>query len=231
MKILHAIKTGFSRTLKAWKGIMIFWFILFLTVSLLVVPLNASFKSGLGNSMITEKLVKGINIDVLGDLGTNLHSMLSSLSSGIMMLSVVAVLLNIFITGGLFDSIRKDSVKFSSDNFFRASAKNFWSYLQITFIHYFIIIALIIIIVIIPVSEAAGSESTPEGMAFRIFVISGTVFIMAMSIVFLAADYSRAWQACQTHHAGFKALKFGFSHTFRTFLSSFPLMFFMLAYR
>jgi hypothetical protein len=228
MKILQAINTGFYRTVRTWKGIIIFWAISYLTVSLLVVPLKASFKSALGNSMITEKLVKGIDIDVLGDLGTNLHSMVSFLSAGTIMLSLAAVFLNIFITGGLFDSVKNGTERFIPENFFRASAKNFWSYLIITLVSYFIIIALIIIIVVIPVSVAANAESAPEGMAFRIFVVSMSVFMFAMLVILLVADYSRAWQASRTRNDGFRALGFGFSRTFTTFSASVPLMLIML---
>ena len=228
MMIIQAMKTGFSRTVRTWKEIIIFWAISFLTVSLLVVPLKASLKSALGNSMINEKLVKGIDIDVLGDLGTNLHSMVSFLSAGTIMLSLAAVFLNIFFTGGLFDSVKNGSERLLPENFFRASAKNFWSYLIITFMLYLIIIALIIIIVAIPVSIAANAESAPEGMAFRIFVVCMSVFMFAMLVIMLVADYSRAWQASRTRNDGFKALGFGFSQTFRTFSASVPLMLIML---
>ena len=78
-------------------------------VSLLVVPLKASLNAAFGKSMVTEKLMKGINFDVLGDLGTNLHSIGSSLFAGIILLSLSAILVNIFIAGGLFDSVKKDS--------------------------------------------------------------------------------------------------------------------------
>ncbi len=231
MKLLIAIKSGFSRSAMAWKGILIFWAVSFLTVSLIVVPLKASLKAALGNSMITEKLVKGINVDVLGDLGTNLHSMMSSLSAGIIILTLTALLLNIFITGGLFFSVKKDSGRLIPENFFREAAKNFWPYLVITLILNIIAIALIIIIVVIPVTITGKSESAPEGMAFSVFVVCMSVFILAMSVILLVADYSRAWQASRAQNSGFKALGFGFSMTFRTFLSSFPLMLIILAFQ
>jgi hypothetical protein len=228
MKLLLAIKTGFSRSVKSWKGILIFWVVAFFSVSLIVAPLKAGLKSSLDSSMITEKLVKGIDIDVLGDLGINLHSMYSSLTAGLVILSLVAVLFNIFITGGLFDSVKNGSAGFFPENFFRASAKNFWSYTVITLMLYLIIIALIVVIVVIPVSVANNADSAPEGMVFRILVICMSAFMLAMTIILLVGDYARAWQAARSQSAGFKALGFGFRQTFRTYLSSFPLMLIML---
>lgn len=228
MKIIIAIRSGLSGSLKVWKGIFIYWIISLLMVSFIVVPLKASLLSALGNSMITEKLEKGINIDVLGDLGTNLHSMASSLFSGIILLTLAAVFINAFIAGGLFDSLRNNSGRFIPENFFRAAAKNFWSCLIINLSLCLIVISLIFVVIIIPVLLAANSDSWPEGTAFLVFDISFVIFLIALSLTYLIADYSRAWQASQIRNAGFKALGFGFRLTFGTFLSSFPLVLIMM---
>jgi hypothetical protein len=231
MKIILAIKSGLFRALKAWKGILIFWFISLIMVSFLTFPLKASLNAVFGNSMVIEKLVNGINVDVLGDMGSNLHSIISSLFSGILILSLVSLLINAFITGGLFDSLRRGSERFTTENFFRTSAKNFWSFVIITAILYLIIIFLIVIVIIIPVSIAGTSESAPEGIVFRTLSISCPVFLAAMSVIFLVADYARAWQASRIQNECFKALGFGFSQTFRHFFSSLTLMILMFLFQ
>jgi hypothetical protein len=228
MKILSAIKSGFFRALKTWNGILISWFISLLMVSFLVVPLKASLMASFGNSMVTEKLMHGINIDVLGDLGINLHSIVSSLFSGILLLAGVAIILNAFITGGLFDSLKNHSERVTSENFFRASAKNFWSFLVISALLYLIVICLIVILIALPVSIAARAESSREGIVFRTLVVSCIIFLLTLSIIFLVADYARACQVSWSQNAYFKVLGYGFRQSFRTFFSSFPLMIIML---
>jgi hypothetical protein len=228
MRIILALKTGLSRSVRAWKGILVSWFISLTMVSLLTVPLKAGLNAAFGKSMVTEKLMKGINFDVLGDLGINLHSIGSSLFAGIILLSLSAIMVNIFIAGGLFDSVRKDSDRATAGNFFSGSAKNFWPFLIISAILYLIVIVLILIVIVVPVSIAGNSESAPEGIVFRILAVSCSVFLAAISIILLVADYARAWQASRMHTESFRALGFGFSQTFRSFLHSFGLIIILL---
>jgi hypothetical protein len=150
------------------------------------------------------------------------------LFSGILLLSLVSIITNSFITGGLFDSVRSGNDKHGHENFFRASGKNFWPFLLVSIILYIILVCLIILIIVVPVSVAANAESAPEGILFRILAVSILVFIIAASIIFLVADYARAWQAARLKNAGFKALGFGFSMTFSTFLTSLGLMILLL---
>ena len=70
MKIFKSLASGFCRTLKAWKGILLIWFGSLLMVSLVALPLKGFLKSALGGSMITERLKDGIDIEVLGDIGS-----------------------------------------------------------------------------------------------------------------------------------------------------------------
>jgi hypothetical protein len=156
MKIFLAIKSGFIRLVAAWKGILVFWFISLAMVSMIVVPLKAGLNTAFGSSMVTEKLLKGINPDVLGDLGKNMSSFSSSLFSGFIILSLLSILVNAFITGGLFDALKKRTEKVRSENFFSASAKNFRPFLLISVILFMILIFLLIIVIVIPVLQVSS---------------------------------------------------------------------------
>ena len=148
-----------------------------------------------------------------------------------MLLAIVAILTDSFITGGLFDSVRSGNDSFSRENFFSASGKNFWPFLQVSSVLYLILVGLIVLVIVVPASVAANAESAPEGIIFRIIAVSCLVFIVAASIIFLVADYARAWQAARPQNAGFKALGFGFSRTFSTFTTSLGLMILLLIFQ
>jgi len=72
------------------------------------------------------------------------------------------------------------------------------------------------------------AEVSSEGAAFRTGIIATSIFLLFLPILLLVADYARAWQASHEKNACFKAINFGFSRTFRTFFSSYPLMVILL---
>jgi hypothetical protein len=224
MKIFKALASGFCRTLKAWKGIVLIWFGSLLTVSLVAVPMKSFLKSGFGGSMITERLKDGIDVEVLGDLGSGFRNLLASLPSVILLLILTGIVLYAFLAGGIFDVLKGSSQKFSGSSFFKACAKNFWSFLVISIIVSTIILVLFILIFVLPVSFVAQSGSGSEKAPFITAIISGVVLMVVSLIFVLVADYARTWQAGNDKPDCFKAIGFGFNRTFGTFLSSFPVI-------
>jgi hypothetical protein len=228
MKVLIAVKIAVFRSLKSWKGILIIWFLSLLLVSLLALPVRGSLNSGFGSSMITERLIDGIDFEVFSDLGEALTSLISYLSSGFFLLLVVGFLLNIFLSGGLFNSLKGSSGKFSTGEFFRASAKYFWSFLVILSVISIIVVVLAFLVVGVPMSLVGNADVPKEGALLKTFILFSSVFILLLILLLLVADYARAWQVAEERNACFKAIGFGFRQTFRTFRSSYLLMLILL---
>jgi hypothetical protein len=224
MKIFKAIGSGFIRSIKVWKGILIVWFITLLLVSLFAIPMKATLKTGIGFSMITEKMKDGLNIEVLGDLGPYFKSLRADLVSGFLFLTFIGIFLNAFLAGGLFDSIKTPARKFSASEFFRASARNFWTFLIISLIIIAIIFTLAFFIVVIPVRSLIRNETVSEAAPYIVAFITIPILAVLKMIFVLVADFARAWQVRNEKQACFKALGFGFCRTFKKFLSSFPMM-------
>jgi hypothetical protein len=228
MNFLFTIKTSAVRTLKSLQGVVIIWFISLLLVSMIVLPLKGTLISGLGTSMITEKLSDGLNIDVFADLGSTLKNLSFSFSRGVCILILTGFILNTFLTGGLFDSLKGSSGKFSAGEFFRASAKNFWSFLIISLVLCFIVLFLAVLIIAVPVDIVNQAAPTSDGVVLTTGIVAIPVFLLASAIILLIADYARAWQVSEERNSGFRALRFGFKQTFRRFLSSYPIMIIVL---
>ena len=224
MKIFRALKSGIARALKAWKGILIVWLCYLLLVLLIAIPAKNALNSGFGHSMLAEKLSNGFSPDVFGDLGQLLKPVISWFSSGLIMIIMLSIIMNSFLSGGLFYSLKGTSVKFSSAEFFRASARYFWSILVITLIINIMLPILALFIVGLPVSLAMQSNSGLGPVPFIINVIALAVVFLVLMTLLLVADYARSWQVATEEPACFRALGFGFDRTFRTYLSSFPMM-------
>ena len=228
MKIFIAFKTAAKRSLRSWKGILIIWFFSLLLVSLLAIPMKSALNSGFSSSMITEKLNDGINLEVFSDLGGALKSIISFFSSGFFLLLIAGFIINAFLSGGLFSCLKGSSGKFSAEEFFRASAVNFWSFLVILLIISSIIFLLAIVVIVLPMTLVSNSEIPQEGSLFRTFIIVAPVYSILLALLLLVADYARAWQVSKEQNACFKAVGYGFARSFKTFLSSFPLMILVL---
>jgi hypothetical protein len=224
MKTAIVFKSALYRSLKLWKGVLIIWFSSLLLTGMVAIPVKAAFKTAFGQSMITEKLSEGYNIEVFADLGSALKSMTSFFSAGLLMIIFSAFLLNSFFSGGLFDRLKESSGKFNAGEFFSASSGNFWSFLVISLIISMIVLLISLFILILPLSIAAQGENYPEGIMIKTALIVFTVFFLLLTFLLLVADYARAWQVTRNGNQCFKAIGFGFAQTFRTFLSSYPMM-------
>jgi hypothetical protein len=229
MKIINAIISGLKRALDSWKGILIIWFVSLVLVSLVVLPMKSVMKAGLGTSMITEKFAEGFNVEAFSDMGATATSLIRSLSSGLLLLVVLGVIVNAFLSGGLFSMLKRTGRASGAAGFFSASAKYFWSFLVITLIVSVIIVTLVMFIIVIPVSLVSQSDATAESTPYILGLILSIVFILLLMILLLVADYARAWQVANEKRACFKALGFGFGRTFSKFLSSFPMMILLVA--
>jgi hypothetical protein len=227
MNIVLSIRTGFVRALRSWRVVLIDWILTFSIVILVALPLRTALNSWLGSSMITERLANGINFDVIADLGTNFTALISMFSIGFFLVIFIGLLINVFITGGLFNCMKGTNGKFSSSIFFSGAISNFWSYFVIMLIISIIILVVGFLVIVIPILIAGGSGSI-EGSKLRAFIRFGSIFLLILPLFLLIADYSRAWQVAREKSSCFKAIGFGFSQTFRTFLSSYPMMILIL---
>jgi hypothetical protein len=229
MKIFSSLITGFYRAIKSFRGILIVWLTMFLLLVVFIYPLRGSLNSAFGNSMITEKLAHGIDIEVFADLGPALQSLLSFITSGFILIFFIGFVINAFLTAGLFGSVRKGNSKFSAQEFFRAGSKNFWSFLIITLIITLITYFFSGIIIGVPMMIIAGMETISEKTQYSVVIASIVILLLILPVFFLVADYARAWKASHEDESCFSAIGFGFSNTFSKFWSSYIMMLLLIA--
>jgi hypothetical protein len=226
MSITNHIISGAVRSVRSWKWILITWFITLILVATVVYPFRSGISEILGSSMITEKLSNGLNIDVLANSGTGLSLLVSILTSGIIIVILVSFLLNIFLSGGFFDTLRRKESDIRARGFFGASSSNFWSFLVISLLARLMINLISFLLIGLPLiilaTGGAGSDVP------KILMITGSIFFVILPVFLLITDYARAWQAASPKKDAIRALGNGFRYTFRYFFSSWLMMFFIL---
>jgi len=224
MKISTSLGTGFRRTLKTKKSILIAWFCILILVLVFAFPLRSSLRSAFGSSMITEKFTDGMNIEAFTDLGPAFKSLMSFFTAGFLFTFLAGFLLNAFLTAGLFGSVKKDDMKFSSREFFSSAAGNFPGFLLISLILSLIIDALFLLIIVLPAGIASVSETISDSNIFIILVIAGTIYLLILPVMFLVVDYARAFKTAREDASLFGAIGKGFSFTFSNFRKSYGMM-------
>ncbi|NSW94091.1 MAG: hypothetical protein HPY62_05200 [Bacteroidales bacterium] len=221
MKIINFLNTGISRAVKSWKGILIIWIFSLILAGFISFPLSSVLKRSFGNSMVTERLMDGLDVEVFADLGSNLSAFLFP---GLFFVFLIGFILTSFLNGGLFDSFREDAGEFSVSAFLSSGARNFWSFLLIAIIIRMIIYFTGVLFVGIPLILLLMENSTPGNSPLIILIITSSLYFVMLPVLLLVADYARAGKAANPGWSGFKALGFGFSKTFDRFGNSYLMM-------
>lgn len=224
MNIFNSLRTGFLRSLKCWKGILIVWFSYLVLASFLAVPLSSTLKSSFGQSMITDHLRNGLDIEVFADPGANIRTILSFISPGLLFTVLIGFLLTAFLNGGLFHSLRRESRKFSTSEFFKSGAKYFWSFLTISILIRLLLYLFGAIFVGIPAVILLQVKDLSGNTAMIILFITIALYLLMLPVIFLVADYARAWQVTKSGTKCIKAIGFGFRKAFSKFRESYLLM-------
>ncbi len=231
MRCIIATGTGLSRAAKAWKPLILTWFIYFLMGSLLVLPLKATVRNALSDSSITEKLSGGIDPDVMTDLLESLPGLSTVFFKGLFLLIITGIIINGFITGGLFSSLRKAGNPGSLPEFFSASSKFFWKFTGLSLIIGLIAILAFLFLVMLPVGIIVNLSNSPDKTGFIFSIVFGGIYLVILGMLLLVADYSRAALVAGSVSSFFGALGFGFSETSRSFFPSLGLILLMMAFQ
>jgi len=219
MKILLHLLSGLVRSIRCWKWIFVIWIWNLLLVTLLTFPLKSAVNISLGSSMIRERLTEGYFLDVLSNSGFDLKTILSFFFSGLFLVLFAGVILNIFFAGGLFNTLREDGMRRKAADFLGSAGANFWSFLIISVIVFFILFFLSGIIIGIPSLIALSSKS--DFVFTMTAKISAILLLVLWPLVILIADYSRIWQVSSGEKNGLRAIVKGFSLLFKNLLRSY----------
>lgn len=224
MKIIHALKTGFQRSVRSWKAALIITLALLLLISFFTIPFGSVLKSSFGSSAAQDELINNFNFDIITDLSNNLKNFGSFFSSGILLLIFTGMIVFTFFSGGLFTFVKCDPGKFSVAQFFRASAEYFWPFLGISIIVGLLTGFISFFLTGIIIGIMFAGDAVSDSVTRIIGIISLMILASVISVLFLVADFSRAHYSAGKGLKVFKSIGFGFKMTFISFFPSVPMM-------
>jgi hypothetical protein len=223
MAFIRTLKKGAAAAVSSYKLLIMVWLTSLLMIIIVAMPLKSALKNIFGNSLAVERLTGGFDAGLNGDMGDAFKQLLSSATTGGLLLVVAGFLLYTFFAGGLFTRFTTAYGEIKVSSFMKASAYNFIPFLKVSLLICLIIAAYTLIIVGVPaliiVTSAAGSM--PNAHFMIIFYI---IWVLGMPVWLLTADYSRRWIAATGSKKVFRALRQAFKILQRRFWFSFSVM-------
>ena len=220
MNIIRILKKGAAETASSYKLLLTVWIITLVMIMFVALPLRSSFRTVFGNSMAMEKLSDGFDMGLAGDMGRAFGQLMSSATTGGLLLLLAGFLLYAFFAGGLFTRFTTAWGGLKVSAFLKASAHNFIPILLIALLMGLIIGVYTALIFGIPigVSLAFSDGLSPlSGLLKVLFVI----WILGLPVWLFAADASRRWIAATGSRKVFRALREGFRNLRKSFWISY----------
>ncbi len=220
MDFIRTLKKGAGEAASSYKLLLTVWVITLVMILFVALPLRSSFKSVFGDSMAIEKLSDGFDVGLVGDMGKAFGQLISSATTGGLLLVLAGFLLYTFFAGGLFTRFTTAWGGLKVPAFMKASAHNFVTFLGIALIMCLIIGVYTVLIIGIPTGVMlAVSENSPRmsGLMTIFYVLWG----LGLPVWLFVTDYSRRWVAATGSRKVFRALGEGFRALKKRFWASY----------
>ncbi|MFO7575002.1 MAG: hypothetical protein R6W67_07575 [Bacteroidales bacterium] len=210
MKSLSVYYDGYLKSVRSFRSIVLLWIISLAGSMLIVAPLERNIGRLLDGSMASELLYDGFNIDVFADLMYAVMPAMASFSISFILVTVIVFLANTFVTAGLFRILagsRKKQYKWKT--FLMGADRGFTGFLFVAIIAGVSIVLLLLILAGVPlaIASAAGAGYT---LIVIIVTVAALLFIFALPVVLLTADYARAMLTADKYLGPWKAITRGF---------------------
>jgi len=221
MRLISTLLSGFQKTLRSGKFILLTWSVTFLLGALFAFPLKAGIKGAIGKSLILDRIKDGFIIDVFADMGRDFSIITIMGLSGFLLVVFAGFMINAFLTRGIFGVLRYNTTSAGFSDFFAHSAKNYWSFLGISVLLRLATMILMLILLYIPLSALGPGRSLNHGTVVTTSVVAGICFLFIIPVFIQASDYARAWLVVHPATSFMKSLAKGFSLAFNRFFISY----------
>jgi hypothetical protein len=225
MTIRKAYVEGIRKTNRSFLMVVVLFGVNFLLAGIVAMVFRSVVATSFGNSLAPLKLVRDFDFTVYMDFITKNQGKLSAVYALIIWFIGLSNLLSVFFDGGIIASVQGDGERFRFQSFCASCGEFFGQFLRLFIIVVIVILisgSVMIFLSGIVFSAVVGSGAT-EIQLLRGFAVAFVVFLLPLSILFLASDYARVITVVEHERRMFHAFWRGLQFIFRKLFSVFTI--------
>jgi hypothetical protein len=227
MMLFTLYRRGGIKTLRATPTIAILWIVILAGSVIVVSPLQKGLGQVIGNSMTTELLYEGFELEFVGEL---IDALVPVLISKFWLVSIAVILVylaGVFVTAGIFRVVYSIRRPFRKGLFFMGADRGFTGYLLISLLTGLLVLLISLVLFILPLIIAMAMGAAMP--LLKSIALSGVLLvILLLPFLMAAGDYARVNLVADKWEYPLNALKNGFvfvkSNTVQVYLILIPFL-------
>jgi len=230
MNILSAYSKGFGHAIRYPRMLLIIYAVNLIISLLVALPMKDVLNHTAGNSMMLTNLVKTYDSAALSDVTQASDMALSALRSQVLWAGFIYLLINIFFTGGILQTVSNRT--FTVGTFFSGCGRNFFRFFFLGLV-FLAVHAFFFALVAIPtgfvLKAMSQNPNFNELVVYKVLTVAGAVYLFFLAYVFMANDYSKSFLVYRNSSNVVKAYSQGFRFVNRHFTKTYLLLLFLIA--
>jgi hypothetical protein len=230
MNVILAFTTGIKRATSEFRMVLLLYVVNVLAVLGLALAFRSVLVEGFGATLATSSLMSEMNYTVLQELLREHWEELGLVLRQVIWFSIIYMLVNTILAGGIIARIREQESGFSLREYFAGCGTYFFRFFRLflIFVILLIILAPVWAIVLGVLFDVLTANATSEVAWFISFFVMVVLFLLPIMIVILIADYAKISTVLSNTHSmlrtAWRAVKF----VFRNFITVISLQLLML---
>ncbi|MCX6121278.1 MAG: hypothetical protein NTX44_06625 [Ignavibacteriales bacterium] len=225
MTIQKACVEGIRQTNRSFLVVLLLFGVNFLFAGIIAMLFRSVVSTTFGNSLAPLKLVHDFDFTVYIDFITKNQGKLSAVYALITWFVVLNNFLSMFFDGGIIASVQSDTERFRFQSFCASCGEYFGRFMRLFCIVVPVMLVSGFVMIFLSgfVSSALVGSGETEIQLLRGFVIAAVIFLLPMSILFLASDYARVITVVENERRMLRAFWHGLRFVLRNLFKVFTL--------
>ena len=229
MNIINYYITGFKQSAALIKMILLIYLVNLILGLLVALPFLHAIKAGFGSSMLPAVLLKGFDFTAVTEFLRQSSARISGAVYEARWIILIYLFLNVFFTGGILKMLTS-AEKYSVRSFLDGCLIWLFRYFKL-FIYMAVIHIVLIAIVFLPLTlilKGASKTVDSESSLFYTGLAGVILYLLLLIVILMVGYYAKIMIAANQSKKVFAAVFRSFQFVFRSFRSTFTLMFFLI---